>query len=155
MHKANLDHHLEARPTMSGLAERVASRYLEAKMLKVGPARVDQSATRGMQQATLKARSRGDFQGALLSAGYHAQKQNRSMFVYSGNSFGHRIWRVSYKESEYLDAINNTGTKIIEVTPDLTVSVYDVQRGKTAATQPLRTRRDYGADSDSDEEDDL
>lgn len=99
-----------------------------ARKLKLGPPRIDQSATKSLQSAKLKARNQGDLQSAVLSAGHYAQKQDKTMHVYSGNSFGHAVWRVSYKPSEYLDPINNTGSKVVMVLPDLTIHIHDVQR---------------------------
>ena len=105
-------------------------RSLAAGKMKIGPGRIDQRATESLRKVKLKARSRGDLNGALMQAGYYAQKQKQPMFVYMGNSFGSGIWRASYKPGEYLNPINNTGKKILQVTPDLTVLVHDVERPK-------------------------
>lgn len=99
-----------------------------ARKLTLGPPRVDQSATNSLRSIRLRARNQGDFQSAVISAGYYARKQGKPMYVYAGNSFGYAVWRVSYKPSEYLDPINNTGVKVVSVLPDLTVRFQDVKR---------------------------
>lgn len=99
-----------------------------AQKLVVGPGRVDQSATASLARMTLKARNNGSLQEATLSAGFYAKKLSQTAFVYSGNSFGHQVWRVSVKPGEYLNPINNTGEKVLSVTPDLVVSWHDIKR---------------------------
>ncbi len=89
------------------------------------PGDVDPKATEWLQRAKLKAKSNGDIQSAILQAGFYAKKQGRPMFVYKGNSFGNAVWRVSASASEYLNRINNTGTIMYEVTPDLAVKKYE------------------------------
>lgn len=96
--------------------------------LVLGPGRIDQSATKSLSTMPLKSRNNGSLQSAVVSAGFHAKAQKETAYVYSGNSFGHAIWRVSLKPSEYLDPINNTGDKLLTVTPDLIVSWHDIQR---------------------------
>jgi cystathionine beta-lyase/cystathionine gamma-synthase len=109
-------------------AQRIAARVL-ASRLTLGPAREDAKATaslRGMKN--LPARNRGDFESAVISAAYYAKKHNQTMFVYPGNSYGHGVWRVTFKASEYLDPISNTGTKIASVTTELTFFWHDLHR---------------------------
>lgn len=110
------------------MKHRVVERHLLASRLKLDPGKVDQKATESLAKMKLLARSRGDLNSAVLSAGYYAKKLNQTMFVYSGNSYGHGIWRVSYKPGDYLDPINNTGSVVLSVTPDLEVSQHKVQR---------------------------
>lgn len=98
-----------------------------ASRLSLGPGRLDASASASLKKAKLKARHIGDRTGAVISAGYYAQKRKKTMFVYQGNSFMHAVWQVSDKASDYLNPINNTGAKVIEVTPDLDVIFHDVQ----------------------------
>jgi|GEM_PF-6857706 len=93
----------------------------------LGPARTDESATASLQRAKLRARSKGDLSSAVVSAGYYAKKLGQTMFAYEGNSFGwYGVWRVSQKPSEYLNPINNTGRRVVSVTPDLIVAWHDV-----------------------------
>jgi hypothetical protein len=107
--------------------------------LKVGPERVDTSATSGLRRMKkFPARNRGDLDSAVKSAAYYAQKLGEKMFVYAGTSYGSYAWRVSSKKSEYLNFINNSGEKMLSVTPDLEVSWMDI----------IRSRFDMG-DSDS------
>jgi len=97
---------------------RVANRF--AASLRLGPASVDDKGTESLRKIKkLPAKNRGDIQSAIMSAGYHAQKMGRDMYVFLGNSFGSSVWRVSYKPSEYLNKINNTGSDIAVVTPEL------------------------------------
>lgn len=76
----------------------------------------------------LRARSNGSLPSAVESAGYYAQKQGQTAFVYLGNSYGSGIWRVSFKKSDYLNGINNTGTLVYSVSPDLTLQRHEVER---------------------------
>lgn len=110
-------------------SERVAERYVLATRLHMGPAEVDQGATGSLRRFTpLKAKNRGDLQSACISAGFYAQKMSKTMYVYSGNSYGHLLWRVSDKPGEYLDPISNTGGRLMSVTPDLTVAWHELRR---------------------------
>ena len=119
---------LYGKPVMH-LAQRVVVRFLRtASRLSLGPGRLDQSASASLKKVKLKAKyTPGDMTEAIISAGYYAQKRKKTMFVYGGNSFGHAVWRVSDKASDYLNPINNTGAKVVEVTPDLDVIFHDVQ----------------------------
>lgn len=110
------------------LSERVAARYLRASRLRLGPGKLDLKNSEALSRSTLKAKNRGDISSAVTSAGYYAKKTGKTMYVYSGNSFGHAVWRVAYKASEYLDPINNTGSFVLSVTPDLQVSKHEVSR---------------------------
>lgn len=108
---------------------RVAERYLASRLLRLGPGRAEARATTTLQKMKkLPARNRGDLQGAMVSAGYHAKKQNKTMFLYCGTSYMHIVWRVSAKPSEYLDPINNTGGIVYSVSPTLEVQAHDVER---------------------------
>ncbi len=84
--------------------------------------------TASLARMTLKARSNGSLQESVVSAGFYAKKMNQTMFVYQGTSFMHLVWRVSSKPGEYLDPINNTGEKMLSVTPDLSVAWHDIKR---------------------------
>jgi hypothetical protein len=98
------------------------------RVLKMGPADVDSKATQSLRGMKLKARNRGDLQSAIVSAGYYAKKHEATMYVYGGTSYGHGVWRVSMKKSEYLDPINNTQSKMLSVAPDLQVAWHQVER---------------------------
>ena len=114
---------------MDPLAARVFQRF--ASSMKLGPGRIDQNATAGLQRMRLVAKNQGDIESAVTSAGFYAKKLHQTMYVYPGNSFGHMVWRASYKPGEYLNPINNTGEKMISVTPDLVVSWHELQRNGT------------------------
>ena len=96
--------------------------------MTLGPGRIDENATRILRERrTLRARNQGDFGSAVESAGHYARKLGRTLYVYSGNSYGHAIWRVTYKASDYGCRIGNTGAKVISVSPDLVVSYHEVE----------------------------
>lgn len=100
-----------------------------AGSLTMGPGQQDNKNTEILQRAKkLPAKNRGDLESALYSAGYYAKQQNKTMYVYPGNSFGHQLWRVSYKASEYLNPINNTGSIVFSVTPELVMSRHEIHR---------------------------
>jgi hypothetical protein len=111
------------------LPQRVVTRYLRtAGRLSLGPGRLDTSASASLKRAQLRARyTPGDMAGAVVSAGFYAQKRKKTMFVYEGNSYMHLVYRVADNPSEYLNAINNTGDKVIEITPELDVIFHDVK----------------------------
>lgn len=90
---------------------------------------MDSSNTKALRaHKKLSAKNDGTLASAIVSAGYYAKKYNQKMFVYIGNSYGHEVWRVSRKKSEYLNTINNTGLTMYSVDPDLTIFSYDVRR---------------------------
>jgi len=71
-------------------------------------------------------------ESAVISAGYYAKKNDTLAYVFPGNSFGSFVYRVTFKKSEALDSINNnTGDRMFTVDPDLTVTVYNVERPGT------------------------
>ena len=107
---------------------RVAQRFKLATKLRLGPAKVDDRASAVLARSKLTAKNRGDLQSAALSAGYYAKKTGRTMFIYPGNSYGHFVWRVSDKPSEYLNPINNTGDRVYSVTPELVCAKHEVSR---------------------------
>jgi hypothetical protein len=48
------------------------------------------------------------------------------MFVYVGNSFMSQVHRVSDQSGQYLNPINNTGDRMVSVSPDLEVKWHDL-----------------------------
>lgn len=107
----------------------VLNELLEAAQLRLGPARVDDKGTESLRKIKrLPARSDGSLEDSLMSAGHYARKMGRDMYVYSGNSYGHAVWRVSYKSGDYLNGINNTGSKLAVVTPELEMRWHDIDR---------------------------
>jgi hypothetical protein len=111
------------------LVKVVTARYREAgERLRLGPAIPEERASEALPKMKLMAKSRGDLQSATLSAAYYAKKLNQTMYIYAGTSYGSGVWRVSYKPSEYLNGINNSGSVVYTVTPELTVSRHTVLR---------------------------
>ncbi len=96
--------------------------------ISLGLPTVDRALSMQLSAMKLKAKYGGDLRGAIVSAGYYAKKLNATMYVYEGNSYMHKVHRVSSKKSEYLSPINNTGGRVISVTPGLTVSYHDIIR---------------------------
>ena len=83
-------------------------------------------ASRGLRaRGKLRAKNAGDRDSAIESAGSYAQKQKKTMFVYAGTSYGHGVWRVTPKSSEYNNRINNTGGVMYSVSPDLEIRRHD------------------------------
>jgi len=108
--------------------ETVTRRYLEAaQRLTITDSKVDSKATESLSKVKLQARNRGDLQSAGISAGYYAKKLGKTMYGYAGDSFGYAVWRVSYKESEYLNHINNSGKRLFSVSPDLIVTWHNLK----------------------------
>ena len=95
--------------------------------LKILSEEVDKKATASLRKIHLKAKNRGDLHSAVISAGYYAKKWDRKMYAYLGDSYGHSIWRVTYRESDYLDPINNSGRRLISVSHDLVVTTYEIK----------------------------
>ena len=85
----------------------------------------DEKATATLRTVKLVAKNRGDLVSAVISAGFYAKKLGETMHVYSGNSYGHLVWRASFKAADYLNPINNTGTRMVSVTPDLVVAWHE------------------------------
>ncbi len=96
--------------------------------ISLGLPTVDPDLSMQLSGMKLKARYGGDLSGAIVAAGYYAKKLNATMYVYEGNSYMNRVFRISSKKSEYLSPINNTGDRAISVTPGLTVSYHDIIR---------------------------
>lgn len=109
---------------VQGLNDKAAS-----ARLRMGPPQQDSRASGALKKAPLKAKSDGrTLNSAVLSAGYYAKKLNKTMYVYEGNSFMHLVFRVSDKEAEVLSPVNNTGERVLSVTPELDVFWHDVSR---------------------------
>ena len=114
--------------TLNVSAGSVAARFKASSRLQLGPGHVEAQVTSALPKMKLKAKSKGDLESATLSAAFHAKKLNKTMYLYYGNSYGFAVWRVSYTPSDYLSPINNTGTVVYSVTPELIVSRHEVIR---------------------------
>jgi hypothetical protein len=96
-----------------------------ALQFKVG--KVDHAATVSLRKMKkFPAKNIGSLESAVMSAAYYAKKYQHDMFIYVGNSFMHQVHRVSDRPSEYLSPINNTGDKMLSVSPDLEVRWHDL-----------------------------
>ena len=95
---------------------------------RLGAAVLDRQATDGLCRVRrLRARyAAGDLTGAVVSAAYYAKKTGETMFVYEGNSYMHRAYRVSSKASEFLCPVGSPGAAVLSVTPDREVRRHDV-----------------------------
>jgi len=76
----------------------------------------------------LRARSGGAAEDTIEQAGFYARKHGKPFFVYQGNSYGHAIWRATYRRGDALDPVNNTGLVVLEVAPDLQVTRHTLKR---------------------------
>jgi hypothetical protein len=113
----------------SEMPHRVATQYLASRQLRLGPGRPESKATAYLRRLKkIPAKNRGDEQSAVTCAAYNAQKHGTTWFAYIGNSFGHIVWRVASKPTDYLDPINNSGSIVRSVSPDLEVTTYEVVR---------------------------
>ena len=108
-------------------------RYGHSRM-GLGPGEVDAKGSASLPQVKLAARNRGDLHSAIVSAGYYAKKRGKTMYVYPGNSYGVGVWRVSSDPSEYLDPINNTGSRVASISPDLTMMWHEIDRNAGRST---------------------
>lgn len=114
---------------MKNLPNIIASlRTITAANLPLGPGEKDAKGTQSLQNMKkLRATPDGTLSSGIISAAYYAKKMNKTMYTYVGNSYGHTVWRVTEKTSECLNPINNTGTKLVSVTPDLVMSWHEVR----------------------------
>jgi hypothetical protein len=119
-------------PATPRRASELVARYKFAR-LRMGPGTPEVRATEALPKNKLRAKNDGTLESATISAGYFAQKTGKTMYIYVGNSFGHVVWRVSYKASDYLSPINNTGDRLYSVTPDLKVFRHEVTRDDRVA----------------------
>lgn len=88
---------------------------------------VDRSATDSLQRMRkIPTKNTGSLESAVMSAAHYAKKRGHDMFVYVGNSFMSQVHRVSDRPDEYLDPINNTGDRIVSVSPNLEVRWHDL-----------------------------
>lgn len=76
----------------------------------------------GMNVKDLRAKyAAGDKSGAVKSAARYAVRENKTTYVYPGNSYGQFCWRVTFKLDEVTCLNNNTARggecKYMEVTP--------------------------------------
>ncbi len=90
--------------------------------------RAEESITRQLRVAKLRAARGTDLSSAVIAAGNYAKGQGVSCYVYQGNSHMHLVYRATPKKGEVLSPINNGGDSILEVTPDLSVTRWDVRR---------------------------
>jgi hypothetical protein len=109
------------------IGEAVQESNLQEGKLKATGEKVDAKATESLRKMKLKAKNQGDLNSAVISAGYYAKKAGQTAYVYAGDSYGHAVWRVTYKLSDALSPINNSGRRLLSVSPDLTVKKYDVE----------------------------
>ena len=88
---------------------------------------IDKSATAGLRRMKkFPAKNTGSLESAVVSAAHYAKKFGHPMFVYVGNSFMSQVHRVSDHPDQYLNPINNTGDRMVSVSPDLEVKWYDL-----------------------------
>ena len=109
---------------MKNIVKFVCAKY--GDLLKIDNGTVDHGLTEKARKVKLFARTNGSFNDSMISGCFYAKKMNKKMFVYSGNSYGHAIWRVTYKESDALGPVNNTGLGLYTIAPDLTITYHTI-----------------------------
>jgi len=128
------------------------SKFLYASLLQLDSGEIDHEKTNLAKKIKkFPARSNGSLNDSLLSACYYATKKGyleennpkmSKMYVYPGNSYMHMVWRVTWKESEALNRINNTGLGLFTVTPDLTITYYTIpERVKESKDREKRLKK--------------
>jgi hypothetical protein len=123
-----------------------------SRLLDIGPGDVEARVTaqlRGLKR--LSRRNRGDLDGAVTSAAAYAQKSGMPMWVYLGNSYGRAVWRVAHKRGDYADPVNNMGSHVFSVDPDLTVRKHEVRRPGARANPGVSYRAPLSNWPDPDE----
>ncbi len=116
---------------------RLARRVVAASRIKISSGSIDKKKTEWLRGSKLSASNKGDIASSLISAGFHARKMNKDMFIYvntKGSTGGTAmLWTVSWKPGDYLNPINNSGADgsvMYSVSPDLVVSSYIMERPK-------------------------
>jgi hypothetical protein len=109
---------------------RLAKELISSK-LKFINGKIEKDISEKLKTIKLFARNDGTLNSAVISAAYYAKKNNKPLYIYSGNSFGHAVWRATYKESDANSPINNTGIIVYTISPDLTLMKYEIERNAT------------------------
>ena len=74
---------------------------------------------RSLKKQDLRKRHKGDLTSAVISAYAYAKEYGSPMYVYLGNSYGHRVWGVTEDLNRYaLCPISNNGGRLFEIRPD-------------------------------------
>jgi hypothetical protein len=109
------------------------TKFLYASVLQLDSGTIDHEKTNIAKKIKkFTARTNGNLNDSLMSACFYATKKgyldgnNHEMYVYQGNSYMQSVWRVTWKKSEALNPINNTGLGLYTVTPDLTITYYTI-----------------------------
>lgn len=96
--------------------------------MTMDPGVLEADFTSKLLAANLSSKNDGTFHRAIISGGYHAKKLGKTIYVYSGNSMGHRVWRAGLKKSDCLSYVNNDGNVCFSIEPDLTVRKHFIKR---------------------------
>ena len=97
--------------------------------LKIDSGKVQQPHTQVFQsKKRLRAKNDGTIERAIESASFYAKKHSETYYVYLGNSYMNKVWNLSLKESDYLNPINNMGTVMYSVSPDIVIRKHNILR---------------------------
>jgi hypothetical protein len=76
----------------------------------------------------LKLKNDGTLNGAIYSALSNSLKYNKSCYIFEGNSYGHKIYQITFKKNDACDSINNMTNIVIEITPDKKYIIHTLNR---------------------------
>lgn len=78
------------------------------------------------QMKGFKAKTDGTFGASIVAAAYAAKKYQRVCYLYLGNSYMSKVWIPTLKMSDVVSSINNIGSVVHAVMPDLTAMTYQI-----------------------------
>jgi len=96
--------------------------------IRITETETEEGMSKTLREMGPKARSNGSFEESMRSAAFYARKHGLTYYVYRGNSYGVRVFHVSYRERDYLCPVGNDGSVIYSVDPDLNVSRHLTER---------------------------
>lgn len=104
------------------------SKLLIGKRLQLTDHKVEKKVSEQLKKIKLKARNRGDWESAVISGAYYSKKHDKPCYIYNGNSYMNSVWRATFKKDEALSPVNNTGSYMYIVEPDMTLTKWDIAR---------------------------
>lgn len=100
---------------------------MRSRTLTLSEPEFDEERTAILRRIKLHARPKDlSLNEAVISAAYAARKNRTVYYVYGGNSYGRAVYRSTYNLDDALDRINNTGSSMLAILPDLSIYHYEV-----------------------------
>lgn len=99
-------------------------------MLKIKSTEVLKNLTRQLREIKkFPPRGRRDYSlnGVTLQAAKSAKEKNMSCYVYLGSYSTHPIYRTTFKKTDAFNGVNNTGTFVLEIAPNLEVKQHLIE----------------------------